>query len=74
MTAKTRRIEMRADPDSEERIALAAAAMHLSISAFVLSAAINLPPAACRGRTRRGTHRHTEPPQPWLIHHPRKRQ
>jgi len=40
MTAKTRRIEMRADPDSEERIALAAAAMHLSISAFVLSAAV----------------------------------
>ncbi len=40
MTAKTRRIEMRADPDSEERIAQAAAAMHQSISAFVLSAAV----------------------------------
>jgi uncharacterized protein (DUF1778 family) len=40
MTAKTRRIEMRADPDSEARIAQAAAAMHQSISAFVLSAAV----------------------------------
>jgi len=40
MTAKTRRIEMRADPDSEARIAQAAAAMDQSISAFVLSAAV----------------------------------
>jgi uncharacterized protein (DUF1778 family) len=40
MTAKTRRIEMRADPDSEARIAQAAAAMHQSISAFVLSVAV----------------------------------
>jgi uncharacterized protein (DUF1778 family) len=40
LTAKTRRIEMRADPDSEARIAQAAAALHQSISAFVLSAAV----------------------------------
>jgi uncharacterized protein (DUF1778 family) len=40
MSAKTRRIEMRADPASEARITQAAAAMHQSISAFVLSAAV----------------------------------
>jgi uncharacterized protein (DUF1778 family) len=40
MALKIRRIEMRADPDSEERIARAAAAVHQSVSAFVLAAAI----------------------------------
>jgi uncharacterized protein (DUF1778 family) len=40
MALKTRRIEMRADPDSEDRIARAAATMHQSISVFVLSAAV----------------------------------
>jgi len=39
--AKTRRIELRADPDSEERIARAAAARQQSVSAFVLSAAVH---------------------------------
>ena len=40
MAAKTSRIEMRADPDSEARIAQAAAMLHLSVSAFVPSAAV----------------------------------
>ena len=40
MAAKTRRIEMRADPDSEARIAQAAALLHQTISAFVLLAAV----------------------------------
>ncbi len=40
MGAKTRRIEMRADADSEARIAQAAAALRQTISAFVLSAAV----------------------------------
>jgi uncharacterized protein (DUF1778 family) len=39
MAAKTRRIEMRADPDSEARIARAAALRSESVSAFVLGAA-----------------------------------
>lgn len=39
MAAKTRRIEMRADQDSEERIAHAASLLGLSMSAFVLGAA-----------------------------------
>ncbi|HEX5204782.1 MAG TPA: DUF1778 domain-containing protein [Actinoplanes sp.] len=40
MAVKSRRIEMRADPESEERIAQAAAARHQSLSAFVLTAAV----------------------------------
>lgn len=39
MAMKTRRIEMRADPESEQRIARAAEAERLSVSAFVLDAA-----------------------------------
>jgi uncharacterized protein (DUF1778 family) len=39
MVTKTRRIEMRADQDSEERIAQAAKVLGQSISAFVLGAA-----------------------------------
>lgn len=39
MATRTRRIEMRADPASEERIARAAQARDLSVSAFVLAAA-----------------------------------
>lgn len=39
MATRTKRIEMRADPVSEERIMRAAKAQQLSISAFVLSAA-----------------------------------
>lgn len=39
MATKTRRIETRVDPDSEQRIAEAAALMHESVSAFVLRAA-----------------------------------
>ncbi len=39
MATRTRRIEMRADPASEERISRAAQARDLSISAFVLAAA-----------------------------------
>ncbi|XAY03514.1 hypothetical protein DSM112329_00333 [Paraconexibacter sp. AEG42_29] len=39
MATRTKRIEMRADPESEERIARAAKAQDLSISAFVLGAA-----------------------------------
>jgi len=39
MATRTRRIEMRADPVSEERITRAAQAQDLSISAFVLGAA-----------------------------------
>jgi uncharacterized protein (DUF1778 family) len=39
MATRTQRIEMRADPVSEERIARAAEAEQLSISAFVLGAA-----------------------------------
>jgi uncharacterized protein (DUF1778 family) len=38
-TAKTRRIEMRTDPDSEGRIIQAAGLLGQSVSAFVLSAA-----------------------------------
>ncbi len=39
MATKTRRIEMRADQDSEERIAQAASVLGQSMSAFVLGAA-----------------------------------
>jgi uncharacterized protein (DUF1778 family) len=39
MAARTKRIEMRADPDSEALITAAAAACRLSVSAFVLEAA-----------------------------------
>lgn len=39
MATKTRRIEMRADPASEERISRAAALLHESVSSFVLRAA-----------------------------------
>jgi uncharacterized protein (DUF1778 family) len=39
MATRTRRIEMRADPASEERISLAAQARDVSVSAFVLAAA-----------------------------------
>ena len=39
MATKTKRIEMRADAESEARIARAAALMRESISAFVLGAA-----------------------------------
>jgi uncharacterized protein (DUF1778 family) len=37
---KDRRIEMRADADSEQRITQAAAAQHQSVSSFVLAAAV----------------------------------
>src|SRR5664280_2523294 len=40
MAVKTCRIEMRADPESEERIAQAAAARQQSVSTFVLAAAV----------------------------------
>src|SRR6266536_2926154 len=40
VATKTQRIEMRTDPDSEGRIAQAAREVHLSVSAFVLDAAI----------------------------------
>lgn len=39
MAIRSRRIEMRADPASEERISRAARARDLSVSAFVLAAA-----------------------------------
>ncbi|MGI8728825.1 MAG: DUF1778 domain-containing protein [Solirubrobacteraceae bacterium] len=39
MASRTKRIEMRADAVSEERMALAARAQDLSVSAFVLDAA-----------------------------------
>ena len=39
VATKTRRIEMRADPDSEERIVQAAVLVGQSVSTFVLSAA-----------------------------------
>ena len=39
VATRTRRIEMRADPASEERISRAARARDLSVSAFVLAAA-----------------------------------
>ena len=39
MATKTRRIEMRADPDSEERIVQAAGLVGQSVSGFVLAAA-----------------------------------
>jgi uncharacterized protein (DUF1778 family) len=39
MPARTKRIEMRADPDSEALITAAAAARRMSVSAFVLGAA-----------------------------------
>jgi uncharacterized protein (DUF1778 family) len=39
MATKTRRIEMRTDPDSEERIVQAAGLLGQSVSMFVLSAA-----------------------------------
>lgn len=39
MAARTKRIEMRADAESEARIARAAALQRLSVSAFVLGAA-----------------------------------
>lgn len=39
MATRTKRIEMRADPDSEARIARAAELQQLSVSAFVLGAA-----------------------------------
>lgn len=39
MATRTKRIEMRADPDSEALISAAAAACRLSVSAFVLEAA-----------------------------------
>lgn len=40
MAVKTRRIEMRADPESEQRISQAAAARRQSVSTFVLAAAM----------------------------------
>jgi uncharacterized protein (DUF1778 family) len=40
MAVKSRRIEMRADPQSEERIVQAAAARQQSVSTFVLAAAV----------------------------------
>jgi uncharacterized protein (DUF1778 family) len=40
MAVKTRRIEMRADPESEQRITQAAAARQQSVSTFVLAAAV----------------------------------
>lgn len=39
MATRTKRIEMRADPESEARIARAAALQQMSVSAFVLGAA-----------------------------------
>jgi uncharacterized protein (DUF1778 family) len=39
MATKTRRIEMRTDPDNEERIVQAAGLLGQSVSGFVLSAA-----------------------------------
>jgi uncharacterized protein (DUF1778 family) len=39
VVAKTQRIEMRTDPDSEALITQAARLMHQSVSAFVLAAA-----------------------------------
>jgi uncharacterized protein (DUF1778 family) len=39
MATKTRRIEMRTDPDSEERIVQAAGLVGQSVSGFVLAAA-----------------------------------
>jgi uncharacterized protein (DUF1778 family) len=39
MATRTRRIEMRADPESEAKIARAAELRRLSVSAFVLDAA-----------------------------------
>jgi uncharacterized protein (DUF1778 family) len=39
-TRRTRRIEMRADPESEDRITQAAAVCRQSVSAFVLAAAV----------------------------------
>jgi uncharacterized protein (DUF1778 family) len=39
MATRTRRIEMRADPESEALISRAAAAQRVSVSAFVLDAA-----------------------------------
>jgi uncharacterized protein (DUF1778 family) len=39
MATRTKRIEMRADPESEALIAQAAAARRVSVSAFVLDAA-----------------------------------
>jgi uncharacterized protein (DUF1778 family) len=39
MAARTKRIEMRADPESEALITAAAAACRVSVSAFVLDAA-----------------------------------
>jgi uncharacterized protein (DUF1778 family) len=39
MATKTRRIEMRTDPDSEERIVQAAGLLGQSVSGFVLAAA-----------------------------------
>lgn len=39
MATRTKRIEMRADPESEALISRAAAAQDLSVSAFVLGAA-----------------------------------
>lgn len=41
MATRTRRIEMRADPASEERISKAAQVLHESVSSFVLRAASN---------------------------------
>ncbi|MST33449.1 DUF1778 domain-containing protein [Acidimicrobiaceae bacterium USS-CC1] len=40
MSAKSRRREMRADPDAEQTIAAAARLGHQSVSAFVLGAAL----------------------------------
>lgn len=40
MAVKSRRIEMRTDPDSEQRITKAAAVRQESVSAFVLAAAV----------------------------------
>jgi uncharacterized protein (DUF1778 family) len=45
MAVRTKRIEMRADPESEALIAEAAAMQHVSMSAFVLEAASR---EACR--------------------------
>jgi uncharacterized protein (DUF1778 family) len=39
MATRNKRIEMRADPESEALITAAAAACHVSVSAFVLEAA-----------------------------------
>ncbi|WP_157751864.1 type II toxin-antitoxin system TacA family antitoxin [Actinoplanes derwentensis] len=40
MAAKSERIEMRTDPQSSARIAEAAESQHVSVSAFVLDAAV----------------------------------